>query len=175
MSIAVDTTEGPIEFSDALICAVARRADFVAALTAQAIGIALKLPELPQGQVYELNVPAGFLLELGAVLVIEMWERRGFTAHIIAGLPSWREADNELVRLLREDPTHFDQNQHGSLNRRVLQFWLENFAWDGIETFGADILVTAGDEDAIVDAVADFIWKNRREFEAMLQQRGQRS
>jgi hypothetical protein len=168
MSLAVQTTEGPIEFSDALICAIARRADFVAALTAETIRKGLELPEPRDGHVHQLNVPAGFLLELGAVFILHMWERHGITAHLDAGLPSWSDADADLAHRLHEDRSQFETIESATLNPRVLRFWAENFAWDGIETFGTDILLTTADEDAIVDAAARFIYENRNAFKTLV-------
>jgi hypothetical protein len=168
MSLTLETTDGSLEFSDTWISAIARRADFVATLTAEAIRAALKLSPPPHGQVHRLNVPAGFLLELGAVLVLDMWERDGITAHRDAGFPTAREADGELVRRLNDDPTQFDRVQSATLSRRVLRFWVENFAWDGVETFGTDMVLSTADEDAFVDAVARFLFDNRNALRPLL-------
>jgi hypothetical protein len=170
MSITVATADGPIEFSDACIHAVARRAEFVATLVGETIRSSLRLPQLPEGQVHRLSVPAGFLLELGAVIVLDMWERSGITAHRDAGLPSWCEADADLVRRLQEDPTQFNRVESALLNRRVLSYWLENFAWDAVETFGTDMMLSSADEDAIVDAVARFLFDNRSALKPLLPQ-----
>jgi hypothetical protein len=113
-------------------------------------------------------MPAGFLLELGAVIVLGMWERCGITAHRDAGLPSSYEADADLVRRLQEDPRQFDRVESALLNRLVLSYWLENFAWDAVETFGTDMMLNSTDEDAIVDAVARFLFENRNALEPLL-------
>jgi hypothetical protein len=107
MSLTVETTDGPVEFSDAMIGAIARRADFVACLVGEGIRRALNLPPGSSGQVHELNVPAGFLLEFGAVIVLTLWERQGITRHLDAGLPSWSQADADLVRRFSDDPRQF--------------------------------------------------------------------
>jgi hypothetical protein len=175
MPITVATADGPIEFSDACIDAIVRRADFVATLVGEAIRTGLDLPQLPEGQVHRLNVPIGFLLELGAVIVLEIWERSGITAHCDAGLPTWREADADLVRRLNEDPTQFDRVDSASLNRRVLKYWLENFAWNGVETFGTDMMLSTADEDAIVDAMARFLFDNRNALRPLLSDEGHKT
>jgi hypothetical protein len=168
VSITVATTDGPIEFSDACIDAIRRRAEFVASLVGETIRRMLDLPQQPDGQVHQLNVPAGFLLELGAVIVLKLWERQGITRHVDAGLPSWSDADADLARRFNEDPRQFDRLDNASLSQRVLKYWVENFAWDGIETFGADVLLSTADEDAIVDAVARFLYENRNALETLL-------
>jgi hypothetical protein len=168
MPLTVQTADGPLEISDALIRAIARRADFVAALVAQALRIALDIPELPPGHVRQVHVPPGFLLELGAVLVLDMWERQGITAHLQVGLPNSTDADADLARRFSEDATQFERIENSTLNRRVIQFWAENFAWDGIETFGTDLLLNAAEEDAFVDAAARFLYENRNALKALL-------
>jgi len=161
MPITIATSDGPTEFSDAWIDAVRRRADFVAALVAETLRATLDVPAPPDGRVRRLNVPAGFLLELGAVIALNMWERQGIMRHLDAGIPTWSEADVDLARRLKEDPRQFDRIENASLNRRVLKYWLENFAWDGIQTFGAEVMLSTADENAIVNAVARFLYENR--------------
>jgi hypothetical protein len=175
MPMTIATTDGPIEFSDACIDAVQRRADFVACLVAETLRANLDLPPLPDGQVHQLNVPAGFLLEFGAVIVLEVWERHGITRHVDAGLPSWSEADADLARRLNEDPRQFDRVDNASLSQRVLKYWIENFAWDGIETFGADVMLSTADEDAIVDALASFLYENRNALRPLLTDEGHKT
>ena len=136
MPVTVLTTDGPLEFSDALIRAISRRADFVATLVAQALRAALDIPELQHRKIHQVHVPGGFLLELGSVLVLGMWERQGVMAHVEAGLPTSKDADTDLVRRFRENPSQFERIETSTLNRRVLQFWAENFAWDGSRRLG---------------------------------------
>jgi hypothetical protein len=161
MTIVVQTTDGSIEFSDTCIQAVARRAEFVAALTAHGIRTALHLLEYGPG-VQTLTAPAGFLLELGTVFVLASWEAKGISAHIEVGLPSSNEADADLVRRLQQDPKQFDVIDSTGLSSRVLRFWLENFAWDGLESVDSDLLLSAVDEDSFLDSLADFLWRNRQ-------------
>jgi hypothetical protein len=168
MPITIATTDGPVEFSDAFIDAIRRRADFVASVVGEILRRELATPPDSGGVVHQLNVPAGFLLELGAVIVLNLWERQGITAHLDAGLPRWSEADADLVRRLREDRSQFEPIENAILSRRVLQFWLQNFAWDGIETFGADMLLSTSEEDAIVDALASFLYENRDALKTLL-------
>jgi hypothetical protein len=175
MTIAVETTEGLVEFSDAFIGAIARRAEFVASLVGETIlRAALDFPQPPTGNVHQLNVPAAFLLELGAVLVLELWERHGITAHRDVGFPSWRDADADLALRLNEDPTQFNRLESASLSQRVLRFWVENFTWDGVATFRVDVILSSADEDAMVDAVAHFLWDNRKALSATQPNREQR-
>jgi hypothetical protein len=116
MPLIVPTRDGPLEVSDALIRAITRRADFVAALTARAIRIAFDVnqPQPPDARIQQLPIPRGFLLELGATLVLELWERQGITAHLEAGLPTANDADADLARRFREDPSQFERIENST-------------------------------------------------------------
>ena len=160
MSVTIHATDGPIEISDLSIEAVRRRADFVAEFTAHVIRQILGRFPASDGEPDQFRFPAGFLLDVGAIGVLTMWEQQGITAHLEAGLPTRNEATAELFRRVQENPQQFDAPQT-SLSSRVLQFWVEHFAWDGVEQFGADILLDAAEEDAMIDAAASFLWENR--------------
>ncbi len=54
------------------------------------------------------------------------------------------------------------------LSGRVLQVWIDNFAWDGPELLGADIVVGHVDEDVFVDVMAEFVWKYRHGIASLL-------
>jgi hypothetical protein len=144
------------------IAAVARRADFVALLVAHALDAVYAKAGIDAKTDQSCRLPAGFLLELGAVMQLLLWERAGLTVHVEAGLPTADAAGEELERRARLGPSEFDDVSRLTLWRKVNMLWTEHFAWDGQQLLGAEIAVERGDEDALVDHLANFIWRNRR-------------
>ena len=148
------------------IAAVASRADFVALLVAHALdaiyakaGIDVESEQRPQ-------LPAGFFLELGAVMQLILWERAGLTVHVEAGLPAADAAGEELEHRARLGPSEFDDVSRLVLWRNVNMLWTERFAWDGEQLLGAEIAFAPGDEDEFVEQLANFVWRNRRALTA---------
>jgi hypothetical protein len=167
MVSAVAVREGTQQINSVVLAAVVRQAHRQAELTAAV----LKAWGLAEGKASPL--PAGFLLELGAVLELGLWERQGVRPYLTADLPSYREAADELGARASKGPVEFEVPGSVRLWPQVLRVWLEQFAWDGPEALGADLLVGQVDEDALVDVLAEFLWQHRHEV-AGLQQQGVR-
>ena len=107
-----------------------------------------------------IALPDAFLLELGAALRLLEWERRGLTAHTDAGLPPSGQALREAFRHL-DAPGAAPGPLGDTLAYRVMVFFAERFAWAGREELDADVAMGEADEDALLDALADFLWDNR--------------
>ena len=98
-------------------------------------------------------MPAGFLLHLGVALRLLAWEAQGFFFHREAGLPEARQVIRDAFQWLADpgaDPTE--------LCIAVLRLSLERFAWSGLPELGADVALDEAQEDALVEALADFLW-----------------
>ena len=144
------------EFPLDLVTAVAGDADRDAdrvALFLQALGLKPS-PARP------LALPAAFLLELGAALRLLEWERRGLSAHTDAGLPPSGQALREALRHL-DIPELAARTLGDTLTYRVMVLFAERFAWAGREELDADVALGEADEDALLDALADFLWDHR--------------
>jgi hypothetical protein len=155
-------------FPSALLQAVAhqaaRDADLVA-LFLDELGCRLALRG--EGAV-PAHWPSGLLLGLGAALRLLAWERNGARALLPVVLPDSREAIRDLFAPAAregERPGRLQALAH-ELTLRVLRVWLEHFAWHGREEWGADLVLGAAEEDALVDALAGLLWENRHALDA---------
>jgi hypothetical protein len=160
--VTIPTRDGPLRVPDATVWAVARHAERQADLTAAY----LEATGLFNGKPVQL--PAGFLLELAAVLEPGLWERQDLRRHLDVDLPTYREAADQLAARAAKGRAEFDGPDATSLSGRVLQVWIDNFAWDGPELLGTDIVVGHVDEDVFVDVMAKFVWKYRHEIARLL-------
>ena len=83
MPFQVETSEGSLVLHDHQIQAIVRHAQRVADLTAATLHATGLFPQRPA------SFPAGFLLELGAVLQLHLWERQGLRQYLDANLPTF--------------------------------------------------------------------------------------
>jgi len=65
-------------------------------------------------------------------------------------------------------PKEFEGPDAAPLSPRVLRVWVEQFAWDGPELIGADVVVGDFDDVEFVDVLAELIWKHRDELTNLL-------
>jgi hypothetical protein len=113
-----------------------------------------------------LRLPTFFLLRLGAALRLREWEQRGLRAHRDAGLPPADEALREVFRAAEApEPLAAKEQAATQLAGRVLAVFAERMAWDGRPLLGADLELGEADEDALVDALAKFLWAHRHDGE----------
>jgi len=163
------TSEGSLDIPDPLIRAIVhnahRRADLTAA-TLDATG--LFESEAPR-------LPAAFLLELSAVIELGVWERQGLRKYLNVDLPTYCEAAAELAARAQDGPAAFEGLKAASLSDRVLQVWVEHFAWDGPDLIGTEVVVGDFDDDDFVDLLAEFVWAHRHELTDFLQDGGTNS
>jgi hypothetical protein len=142
---------------DALVAAVAedagRDADRVGRFL-QALGLAGS-PRRPA------RLPAAFLLELAAALRLLAWEQAGLRAHLDAGLPPAAQALRELFLAATGRLPGPPASPAGTLAYRVTALFAERFAWDAQGELGAEVALGEADEDALLEALADFLWQHR--------------
>ncbi len=158
-----ETNDGLIEAADPLIRALTRNAEFAAELTAESLNQVI----FKESQ-HAYRLPANFLLELGATLQIGYWELHEISAHIEAGLPSYAHASLQLAERAGKKPTEFTGRDAAPLHKQVLQFWVNNFAWDGLPLLKTDIILGAVDEDQFLELSAVFLWQHRHELQNLL-------
>jgi|SRR5579863_5182645 len=168
-SLVFSTANGPVEVSHACAKAVADRAEYVATLTGEYLSAAGLIPKSDGSATQSWHLPVGFLLELGAVLQLGVWERAGIQTHIQVGLPSYDEASTELARRIAENPADFERTESATLLARVFPLWIDRFAWSAPEIFAAEMQIDAAEEDAFVEGLAEFLWRHRDSLAPALQ------
>ena len=170
MVIAIPTKNGTVTVAEPQVIAVLQRADEAAMRLAETLKSMGFLAQDKEGQ--RVSFPAGFLLELSAVLQLAAWEHKDQHHHIDAGLPCFDEAAADLARRAETAPADFHQLSSTTLHKRVLSFCLEQISWQGLDYLGADVLVGEIDEEAFLDSLATFLWANRRQLSHQVPSRG---
>jgi hypothetical protein len=167
MPLQFETSNGPLVVSEQQIRAVTRHAERQADLTAATLNAMGFFPKKPAG------FPAAFLLELGAVLELGLWERQGLRPYFDVDLPTYREAADALLARAQRGPAAFDGPDAALLSSRVLQTWMNHFAWEGQDLLQADVLVGGvDDEDTFVDLLANFLLTHRHALSTVLSSQG---
>ena len=100
-----------------------------------------------------------FLLELAAVLRLDLWERSGVRDRLDPGLPPAEQALADL----------FAPGGHGglpigapvTLAMSVFRASLRHLAWGGREELGADVVLDEPDDEVLLEALADLLWEHR--------------
>lgn len=103
----------------------------------------------------------GFLLELGAIAQIGVWDRLGLTPSLDPSLPSPGEAAQSAVDRTLAAPCRRLSVQDTVLIRRITSLLLNRFCWDAKVEANADLVIGESDEDAMVEAIAMICWQNR--------------
>jgi hypothetical protein len=145
----------------AFIAAVRQNAERQAVIVADyldAIDERLKQDGYPDGA---RGLPPGFLLELGAVVQLKLWEAEGLAEFLPTELPTAAQAGEELFRRTRETPEEFHTQASQKLGPQVMRVWLERFAWAAPNLLQADVVLGEVDEDVLVDALAQLLWEHR--------------
>ena len=133
-----------------MIAAVEVDAERQAEAVAEFLGT-LREDHLPRGR----QTPH-FLLQLAAALRLRRWEAEGFFFHREVGLPEADQAVREALaspNAVAADPTEFCL--------AVPRLTLERFAWSGPRELGVDVAVKEANEDALLEALAGFLWAHR--------------
>ena len=150
--------------------ALLKRADESAALVAEVLQTMGFSP--PNGSKKRVLFPREFLLEFAAVLQLKTWER-GQRHHIDAGLPDYETAVSQLLSRAKSGQNSFEGGGT-ELHFRVLRFWRENLAWQGIEYLSADIALGAVEEEEFLDGLAEYIWSHRHQLSDQLPSEGEK-
>lgn len=147
----------------ALITAVIRHSELAADITAECLS-RLRARMIDEGLLAEdspLRLPGAFLMELGAIGQLSLWEHQGLRDLLPPEIPTVAEATAELYRRASAVPEEFQLLSGATLAPRVRQVYLEHICWAAPEMLTANIVVGETDEDALVEAVARLLWHNR--------------
>jgi len=160
MTQLISTSDGLDQFPKCIVDAAIQNALRVADLTG------MTLTEL--GKVHlgggQWHLPAAFLVEVGAVLQLGLWEQEGIAAHECGYLPSFDDAVADLASRASQGASAFANLNAVTLAPRVLQFSIEQIAASGFLLMGGDVLTQDIDEDAFVDLLAEFLFSHRDEL-----------
>ena len=114
----------------------------------------------PPGQV--LPLPAAFLLDLGAALRLLVWEEAGLQPHEVPDCPGGKQALHDILGSLSAYATGDKRRDApATLIPRVLAAFVDHFAWHRRAELNADLTLAEADEEAILEALADFLWTHR--------------
>ena len=153
--------------SDFMLHAVVCHAQRQASLT----GVFLRSAGIIEDQAK--GPPAAFLLELGAVLELGLWEHLEARRHLDVNLPTYEEAFHEFVARCNDGPKAFHGPNAMSLSVRVLQTWIEHFAWDAPDLLGTEVVIRVADGDRIIETLAEFLWNNRYQLRKIVRSENQ--
>jgi hypothetical protein len=101
------------------------------------------------------------LLALGAVCQLALWELDGLHQHLPAGLPSVSQAVSDLRTRAESGKWKSETPRAGDLWTKVLETWRTHFAWEAPNIVEAELVVSDMEDDALVDALAEFCWAYR--------------
>ncbi|WP_233200213.1 hypothetical protein [Blastopirellula marina] len=162
--ISFQTAEGSIDLPEALVNAVARQAELQAELTVeslQTIGFE------PGG---ELHLPGAFLLELGAVTTLKLWELGAQMAHLPESVPRFEAAREALIERCQGGREAFADITDTPLSKQLLRVYIDHFAWEAPERLDAVLLLNTAQEDDFVDCLAEFLWNNRHALQHLVEE-----
>lgn len=107
--------------------------------------------------------PPGVLLDLGAFVRLRRWEASGYTFHVEAGLPTARTALRRVITtLIGAAADRGVLAAAGELGLAVFGLTVSRFAWTARPQLGSDVVLDLGDEDALVEALAQLMWALRQ-------------
>ena len=109
-----------------------------------------------------VGIDRGLLLDLGAALRLRAWDAAGLTVHTEAGLPDGDRAFRGLIDALDAAGRGVrGAGRFGGLGAAVFTLLAARFAWAAPAELGADVLLDAPDEEALVEALARFLLSRR--------------
>jgi hypothetical protein len=104
----------------------------------------------------------GFLLDLAAALRLLAWEEAGLDLKAFARLPAARAALlNVLQSLTQSVIGQHEAVKVDSLLQDVMGAFFDYFAWSARVELDVDVTLGEVDEDAVLEALADFLWAHR--------------
>ena len=163
MSFHIKTSNGMLLISDEQIQGVARHAECQADLTAATLDATGLFSR--NGRPFSRRA---FCSNSGQSWNWVCGNGRDCDPYLTSDLPTFREAATHLLARARRGPEAFDGPDAALLSRRVLQVWMEHFAWEGPDLLEADFIVGDVDEDQFAQLLADFVWQHRHELSRLL-------
>lgn len=136
--------------------------DLIAAVRDEAARAADRVAEFLQGfEDRGIEIPPltrDTLLELAAALTLATWEGSGFELHREANLPPARIAIRYALATILPSVRRLDP----MLITLVVRLFVDRMAWHAREDLGADIVLDAPDEDALIEHLAPFLLDHYR-------------
>jgi hypothetical protein len=139
---------------------IIREAAFTADLTADYLGLLLGPPAKRGPNERPIGLPKQFLIELGAILRIAVWERAGLEHLLCSGFPSAQQALAELLSRYLDSPTLVEELDTG-LALRVLKVMCRRLAFGGLQHLQADVILDRPDDPTFLVGLAELLWANR--------------
>jgi hypothetical protein len=134
-------------------------ADLAIAFIRDAKGLSTDLGQMQQ----PIGLPAAFLLELGAVLVLQRWERSGIKPYLSREMPSARDGMQSLGRRAMQGPSAFSDDCISNSINLIIAIAVYDLAWGGPEDLGAEAVVGDIDDNSLIGAVAELLWSHRHD------------
>lgn len=160
VTIRVDSQSA--QLADAFAIAAQRNADRIAALVAELLAPG-GTGRAASADGYEASdLQPALLLELAAVIHLREWETTGLIELVDLGLPTADEAIEQIATKLENGFVGFANIDSASLWYQINAIWCGSIAWEGEVVLGATIAIGPLDEDDLLDALANFLWTNRR-------------
>jgi hypothetical protein len=145
-----------------LIEAIIRDAHFLADLTADFLERTAVLPPLKERQKTPVALPREFVLELGAILRLALWEGAGFRDCLGPDLPAAESALHNLLACLASEPHEpWASGDSQGLARVIFRIALCRLAWAGRAELHADVVLDEPDDDFFLKQVAAYLWAHR--------------
>ena len=143
----------PVEFIEVAVA----HADLVA----HAAGVALRGMKIPNAVVEQL--PKGILPELGALELLRILEST-WQEERPPELPSFKEAQDDVLHRIRQNPSGFHQLKFASLSLSVFRFCSNSLAW--VNPNGSQSRFTLADDDSFLDCLAEVLWDTRHQHDS---------
>jgi hypothetical protein len=157
----MDTSLSPVnlsQFPDELTAALRHQAGSDADLAGSFLAEISKHPNLVL--LAKLRLPETMLLGLGAALRMWTWEDAGIQIHREAGLPcAWAAVRDVFLSLVDSEAAA----RTVELPARVTALFIDRFAWGAAAQLDATVLLGDVDNDGLIDAVAEFLWRHRHD------------
>lgn len=154
-NVRTDLADVPEDLLSAVVAEAERDAEQVAIfLDRLFLEWSLVHPKHGPASSYRGRFSAEALLELGAALRILRWEHSRLVR-------DWMELPSSLQALSSVLKTPGRRSSETPWTNRVVQIFVDHFAWRAAEEHRADLLIESADEDWLADRIAAFLWENR--------------
>lgn len=112
-----------------------------------------------------IKLSAAFLVGLGFALRLVTWEDQGHRIHLEEGLPPALDVTRNVIQLAAAGAALKSERESAfiELVARVQHLSIHRFAWEAPSILGSQMVLGEVDEQALVDALARFVWDRRHQ------------
>lgn len=161
MTLTLQTPNGELPVSDAVVEQVIGCAERAAELAATS------LAAMP-GFSREGKLPAAVVLEVAAIVQLQIWEEGGAFASWPADLLTYDAARHHFIERTKNGPGEFSSLGAAELSIELMRFQLSRLAWDSPLLGNGNIIITVNDEESFVEAIAQFLFENRNVIDGLI-------